>query len=415
MKFLSIFGMIIICLTGCMNDNIRHNKSNTFSLSESAAQYPESRYLIAKGFGDSKTSAQFRAKAELANIFESKINTYLKLESRAIKDSIKGASTSEKIDAIINIYSHISLKGVQVKDLESDKGQYAAIAILDKFQAKDNWLNELHLFDEKINTEYRSIQQQQSKLLWLHPVKRIWHHWLERTSIVSRLSVIGFKAPPQTLDVKVILALIATIKNNMQFYINIAETDGKYLAQEIATSLNNEGYIICDNSKKANVLITGSLSVAPLEMVNEEWKFCRASVSLQIIDCATNNQVFNISENVRKGHLTTQSAAHKSIKELSAIVQKRILDIFDPFQTGELGVFAPIIGHTDNIGSDIYNQKLSESRVRAVKQYFVQQGFHPKRLSIKGMGEAKPLTSNLTDEGRALNRRVEFTRRIGFY
>jgi outer membrane protein OmpA-like peptidoglycan-associated protein len=74
-----------------------------------------------------------------------------------------------------------------------------------------------------------------------------------------------------------------------------------------------------------------------------------------------------------------------------------------------------IIGHTDNIGSDIYNLKLSESRARAVKQYFIQQGIHPKRLSIKAMGEAKPLTSNLTDEGRALNRRVEFTRRIGFY
>ncbi|KPA10630.1 secreted protein containing Outer membrane protein, OmpA/MotB [Candidatus Magnetomorum sp. HK-1] len=74
-----------------------------------------------------------------------------------------------------------------------------------------------------------------------------------------------------------------------------------------------------------------------------------------------------------------------------------------------------ITGHTDNIGSDLYNQQLSKSRAKAIKQYFVQQGIHPNRLSIKGMGKAKPLASNLTDEGRALNRRVEFTRRIGFY
>lgn len=68
-----------------------------------------------------------------------------------------------------------------------------------------------------------------------------------------------------------------------------------------------------------------------------------------------------------------------------------------------------IQGHTDNIGSDEYNQRLSEQRAWAVVNYLVQQmGVDPSRLIARGYGESMPKASNDTPEGRALNRRVEF-------
>ncbi|MEO0102562.1 MAG: OmpA family protein [candidate division WOR-3 bacterium] len=68
-----------------------------------------------------------------------------------------------------------------------------------------------------------------------------------------------------------------------------------------------------------------------------------------------------------------------------------------------------IQGHTDNIGSDAYNQKLSERRAQAVANYFISQhGIDANRLRTKGYGESKPIAPNDTEEGRALNRRVEF-------
>ncbi len=68
-----------------------------------------------------------------------------------------------------------------------------------------------------------------------------------------------------------------------------------------------------------------------------------------------------------------------------------------------------ISGHTDNVGSDTYNQKLSEARAKSVVDYLIQKDVDPDRLSYKGYGSIKPVTSNQTDEGRARNRRVEFT------
>ena len=67
-----------------------------------------------------------------------------------------------------------------------------------------------------------------------------------------------------------------------------------------------------------------------------------------------------------------------------------------------------IEGHTDSDGEDSFNQKLSDDRAAAVKSMLVQLGIDASRLQSKGLGESKPVSENLTPEGKANNRRVEF-------
>lgn len=67
-----------------------------------------------------------------------------------------------------------------------------------------------------------------------------------------------------------------------------------------------------------------------------------------------------------------------------------------------------IQGHTDNVGSDVANQSLSDSRAKSVVNYLVSKGVNSERLLSKGFGETQPLKTNDTEEGRAWNRRVEF-------
>jgi OOP family OmpA-OmpF porin len=65
------------------------------------------------------------------------------------------------------------------------------------------------------------------------------------------------------------------------------------------------------------------------------------------------------------------------------------------------------VGHTDSIGSDTYNQKLSIRRAEAVKSYLVGKGVDAKRVYTEGKGEKQPVATNKTAAGRAQNRRVE--------
>jgi outer membrane protein OmpA-like peptidoglycan-associated protein len=66
-----------------------------------------------------------------------------------------------------------------------------------------------------------------------------------------------------------------------------------------------------------------------------------------------------------------------------------------------------IVGHTDSVGTDQYNQGLSERRARAASNYLIGQGVNAGRLQAVGRGETEPIAENNTDPGRQLNRRVE--------
>lgn len=82
----------------------------------------------------------------------------------------------------------------------------------------------------------------------------------------------------------------------------------------------------------------------------------------------------------------------------------RLIALMNDFPDIKIEVY----GHTDNIGSPSYNQKLSEERAKAVVDYVVSKGIARNRLSYKGFGASQPIASNETEIGRQLNRRVEF-------
>ncbi len=65
------------------------------------------------------------------------------------------------------------------------------------------------------------------------------------------------------------------------------------------------------------------------------------------------------------------------------------------------------VGHTDSVGGDAYNQKLSVNRAEAVKAYLVSKGIEKNRVYTEGKGEKQPVADNKTKEGKAKNRRVE--------
>ena len=67
-----------------------------------------------------------------------------------------------------------------------------------------------------------------------------------------------------------------------------------------------------------------------------------------------------------------------------------------------------IIGHTDSKGTNTYNHNLSERRANSVSYYLRNHNISASRVTVQGMGETDPIATNDTDEGRSLNRRVEF-------
>ena len=107
--------------------------------------------------------------------------------------------------------------------------------------------------------------------------------------------------------------------------------------------------------------------------------------------------VINLSSQVLfgSGQSTLKPEAYKSIQE--------VIKILNAYPDNKVS----IEGHTDSVGSASYNQKLSEKRAKSVYKYLVNAGVTSGRLGILGHGEIKPIASNVNEEGRRLNRRVE--------
>ncbi len=89
----------------------------------------------------------------------------------------------------------------------------------------------------------------------------------------------------------------------------------------------------------------------------------------------------------------------RSITELQKIIR---------FLNENQHIKIEISGHTDNTGSPEYNQQLSEKRAQAVYSYLIENGIDSKKLSWKGYGQSRPKSTNDTEAGRQLNRRIEF-------
>lgn len=92
------------------------------------------------------------------------------------------------------------------------------------------------------------------------------------------------------------------------------------------------------------------------------------------------------------------------ITEASYPILDRVVEIMDRYPTIRLEIAA----HTDNMGSFEYNMDLSRQRARSMVDYLVSQGIDEARLEGKGYGESRPIAPNNTEEGRMVNRRVEF-------
>ena len=156
-----------------------------------------------------------------------------------------------------------------------------------------------------------------------------------------------------------------------------------------------------DLSKKGDVATTSQ----PQKMILPPEKPVKNEYIPEITSSATDikNVNYKIGETVKLDNIffKTDKAEllPESVKELNNLIE---------LLNNNLNLKIEISGHTDNIGTDNYNQKLSENRAKAVVDFLVQHGIDGARLKYAGYGSKQPVATNYTEEGRAKNRRVEF-------
>ena len=145
----------------------------------------------------------------------------------------------------------------------------------------------------------------------------------------------------------------------------------------------------CANTP-AGEKVDGSGCTLPKPEVKTETKVVVTEEDRRIVSDAIKNLEFDF------GKATIRAKSHASLDKVAELLVQKNFTL-------------KLAGHTDNVGSESANLKLSKDRAESVKAYLVSKGANPSRIEATGYGESQPIASNKTDSGRQQNRRVEFT------
>ena len=208
-------------------------------------------------------------------------------------------------------------------------------------------------------------------------------------SVISTPSLIllkGIVTDAQTgKPVEATLFIIDNEKNDTLYEITSNSTTGKYLVT--LPSGKNYGIV----AQAPNYLFhSENFDIAQ----NTAYQEVQKDIQLKAIKKGEKIILKNIFFDFDKATLRKESIAE--LERLHKIL------------TDNPKIKVKIGGHTDNVGSDAYNQQLSEKRAKAVVDWLIQHGIDASRLQYQGYGESVPIATNETEEGRQLNRRTEF-------
>ncbi len=193
----------------------------------------------------------------------------------------------------------------------------------------------------------------------------------------------------------------------VKYYANLPTVSRLAFVNAYHDALSKAGWTIIPQNSVGSSTLTAHYAAhgrdlwAYLNIGGEEY-------SIKVADVGANNDL--AKQLTKSCHIALYGVLFDfnkaSLKAESDSVLQRVLALFQQDPTLKLEVQ----GHTDNVGSDDYNQKLSNARASAVVAWLVKHGVAADRLSFKGYGKTVPVASNDTDEGRAKNRRVEIAK-----
>jgi len=214
---------------------------------------------------------------------------------------------------------------------------------------------------------------------------------------ISFVPIVKQKGPSLTLLKGVISDSLTG--NPIEAKVQISDNTANKKVSEISSNVATGNYLVSlPSGKNYNITVDakGYLFYSTNISIPDtsEFKELIKNIKLNKIEVGNKVVLNNIFFDYNQTSLRTDS--YVELTNLQNMLQKN----------PELKI--EISGHTDNVGNSGYNKTLSEGRAQAVVSYLINKGIDMNRLQYKGYGFQNPVASNDTEEGRQLNRRVEF-------
>jgi len=290
-----------------------------------SVQYPPSRYLTGVGYDADRKVSEDKARAEIAKIFVSEINSRTRSYQDYLQTSSSGDSDLEEtfsIQEITDVSTKKVLSGVRIADLYQDSGPgnlYYALAVLDRQQSatilRDRILKldgEIEmLFDRALGegdllTKIKHLKQSIGK----HAVREAYDAELR---IVSR-SGRGISSPIHFTEIK--SQLDAILLRDFLIGVSVSGSRADEVQDALVQGLNQEGFSVSEDLNAANVLIRGTVEIKPLGRGTPDWKYVQWRAHFDMVDSKGGAVFGSVNKAGREGHLSLQQAENRAVRKI---------------------------------------------------------------------------------------------------
>lgn len=288
-------------------------------------QYPSSGYLTGVGYDADRKSAEDKARAEIAKIFVSKVDSRTRTYQDYLQTTSSSRSGSEEtfsIQEITDVSTKKVLSGVRIAQIyqqSSPEQLYYALAVLDRNQSATILSDRIRKLDGEMEMlldmasgeadvfkKIKYLRQSIGK----HAMREAYDTELR---IVSR-SGRGISSPIHFTEIK--SELDAILLRDFLIGVSVTGSRGGEVQDALVQGLNQEGFSITEDVNAANVLIRGAVEIRPMERGTADWKYVRWRAHFDMVDRAGGSVFGSFTRTGREGHLNLQQAEDRAVRKI---------------------------------------------------------------------------------------------------
>lgn len=299
----------------------------------SSSHFPYTRYITGVGYGPDRQSAEDKARAEIAKIFYSDIQSSNRTYQSILENNINGKSTSaENINftEITRVSTRVIFSGSKIAHVWRDRGarpEFFALAVLDRNLSRVMLKSKISELDENIHRFLSAAGRQRDKLSQVRLLQAGIREHALRQAYNTELRIVdpvakGIPPPINITDIK-------TRLNNIllkDFFIGLS-VDGPgadEVGQAIVEALNRRGFAVCEEIEKASILARGMIEIDALPRNATGWIFVRWRAFFDLIDRDGGAIFSSVQKSGKTGHLTLNHAENRAVGYMRQVLAAEI-------------------------------------------------------------------------------------------
>ena len=300
-----------------------------------SSQYPSPEYLIGVGYGPDRKSSEDKARAEIAKIFFSKVESRTRSYQEYLQTTSKGRSRIEEgasIEEITNVSTQKVLSGVRISHVYQEAGPeptFYALAVVDRDQSAKILRDRIQQLDQDIQGLLIRAEDEQVVLAKIKYLRQSLQIHVLREAYDAELRIVspsgsGISSPIHFTEIKRRLESILL----RDFLIGVSVTGSRAgeIQDALVQGLNEQGFSIAEDSSRANVLVRGTVEMKALDRGTAEWKYVRWRTRFDLVDNVGGSVFGSVDKTGREGHLSIPQAENRAVRKIRKALTTEIAE-----------------------------------------------------------------------------------------